>query len=90
MSDTPSSPSPARDPSGSLLGKTASYRATYAPELLYPISRTPKREEIGLSAERIAAGRLPFMGADLWTAYELSWLTPRGKPQVAIATITVP
>ena len=90
MSDTPSSPSPARDPSGSLLGKTASYRATYAPELLYPISRTPKREEIGLSAERIAAGRLPFMGADLWTAYELSWLTPRGKPQVAIATLTVP
>ena len=90
MSETPSSPSPARDPSGSLLGKTASYRATYAPELLYPISRTPKREEIGLSAERIAAGRLPFMGADLWTAYELSWLTPRGKPQVAIATITVP
>ena len=90
MSDTPSSPSPARDPSGSLLGKTASYRATYAPELLYPISRTPKREEIGLSAECIAAGRLPFMGADLWTAYELSWLTPRGKPQVAIATITVP
>ena len=90
MSDTPSSPSPARDPSGSLLGKTASYRATYAPELLYPISRTPKREEIGLSAERIAAGRLPFMGADLWTAYELSWLTPCGKPQVAIATITVP
>ncbi|MGR6806150.1 NADPH-dependent 7-cyano-7-deazaguanine reductase QueF [Sphaerotilus natans] len=90
MSDTPSSPSPARDPSGSLLGKTASYRATYAPELLYPISRTPKREEIGLTAERIAAGRLPFMGADLWTAYELSWLTPRGKPQVAIATFTVP
>ena len=90
MSDTPSSPSPARDPSGSLLGKTASYRATYAPELLFPISRTPKREEIGLSAERIAAGRLPFMGADLWTAYELSWLTPRGKPQVAIATLTVP
>ncbi|MFM2345738.1 MAG: NADPH-dependent 7-cyano-7-deazaguanine reductase QueF [Pseudomonadota bacterium] len=88
MSDTPFSPS--RDPSGSLLGKTASYRATYAPELLYPISRTPKREEIGLTAERIAAGRLPFMGADLWTAYELSWLTPRGKPQVAIATITVP
>lgn len=90
MSDTPSSPSPARDPSGSLLGKTASYCATYAPELLFPISRTPKREEIGLSAERIAAGRLPFMGADLWTAYELSWLTPRGKPQVAIATLTVP
>ena len=30
------------------------------------------------------------MGADLWTAYELSWLNLRGKPQVAIAHITVP
>jgi len=26
----------------------------------------------------------------LWTAYELSWLTPRGKPQVAIAHLLVP
>jgi len=26
----------------------------------------------------------------LWTAYELSWLNPRGKPQLAIARITVP
>jgi 7-cyano-7-deazaguanine reductase len=33
---------------------------------------------------------LLFFGADLWTAFELSWLTPRGKPQVAIAHITVP
>ncbi len=33
---------------------------------------------------------MPFFGADLWSAFELSWLTPRGKPQVAIAHITVP
>jgi len=33
---------------------------------------------------------LPFLGADLWTAYELSWLNPRGKPQVALAQVTVP
>jgi 7-cyano-7-deazaguanine reductase len=26
----------------------------------------------------------------LWTAYELSWLNPRGKPQLAIAHIIVP
>jgi 7-cyano-7-deazaguanine reductase len=30
------------------------------------------------------------MGADLWTAYELSWLNLRGKPQVALAHFTVP
>jgi 7-cyano-7-deazaguanine reductase len=27
---------------------------------------------------------------DVWNAYELSWLNPRGKPQVAIATLWVP
>ncbi|MNU74426.1 NADPH-dependent 7-cyano-7-deazaguanine reductase [compost metagenome] len=38
----------------------------------------------------IQAGALPFFGADLWTAFELSWLNPRGKPQVAIAHFTIP
>lgn len=75
---TPSSPEQ------SLLGKPAPYADRYDPSLLYPIPRAPKRQEIGLDA------RLPFFGADLWTAYELSWLTPRGKPQVAIAHFTVP
>ncbi|MDZ7855687.1 NADPH-dependent 7-cyano-7-deazaguanine reductase QueF [Sphaerotilus sp.] len=78
------------DPDASPLGKpVATYRDTYAPELLYPLSRTPKREEIGLTTTN-ADGRLPFMGADLWTAFELSWLTPRGRPEVALATFTVP
>ena len=36
------------------------------------------------------AAPLPFRGADLWTAYEMSWLDPGGKPQVAIATFAVP
>ena len=34
--------------------------------------------------------RAPFRGVDLWTAYELSWLDPAGRPQVAIATFAVP
>jgi len=71
-------------PEQSQLGKPAAYADRYDPTLLYPISREPKRHEIGLAAS------LPFFGADLWTAYELSWLTPRGKPQVAIAHVTVP
>jgi len=33
---------------------------------------------------------VPFTGADIWTAYELTWLDPHGKPQVAIATFVVP
>jgi len=71
-------------PEQSQLGKPAPYADKYDASLLFPISRAPKREEIGLAAS------LPFFGADLWTAYELSWLTPRGKPQVAIAHVTVP
>ncbi|MBC7685877.1 MAG: NADPH-dependent 7-cyano-7-deazaguanine reductase QueF, partial [Bdellovibrionales bacterium] len=35
-------------------------------------------------------GTLPFFGVDIWNAYELSWLNMRGKPQVAIATISAP
>jgi 7-cyano-7-deazaguanine reductase len=66
------------------LGKTASYRSDYAPELLFPIPRQDKRDELGLT------GTLPFFGVDIWNAYELSWLNLRGKPQVAIARITVP
>ena len=71
-------------PEQSQLGKPATYADHYDPTLLYPISREPKRTELGI------AGTLPFFGADLWTSYELSWLTPRGKPQVAIAHVTVP
>ena len=71
-------------PEHSQLGKSSAYADHYDATLLFPIARSPKRDEIGLS------GTLPFFGADLWTAYELSWLNPRGKPQVAIARITVP
>jgi len=71
-------------PENSLLGKAAPYVDQYDASLLYPIARSPKRQEIGVPAT------LPFLGADLWTAFELSWLNARGKPQVALAHITVP
>jgi 7-cyano-7-deazaguanine reductase len=71
-------------PEQSQLGKPAAYADQYDAGLLFPISRAPKREELGLH------GGVPFFGADLWTAFELSWLGPRGKPQVAIAHLTVP
>jgi 7-cyano-7-deazaguanine reductase len=71
-------------PDQSPLGKSSAYQTEYMPELLFPIPRQQKREELGL------AGTLPFFGVDIWNAYELSWLNMRGKPQVAIATFTVP
>ncbi|MEY3379640.1 MAG: NADPH-dependent 7-cyano-7-deazaguanine reductase QueF [Hylemonella sp.] len=71
-------------PEDSHLGRSVAYADQYDASLLYPMARLPKRQEIGVPAT------LPFMGADLWTAYELSWLNARGKPQVALAQITVP
>jgi 7-cyano-7-deazaguanine reductase len=71
-------------PEHSLLGKPVPYVDRYDPSLLFPISREPKRAELALH------GALPFLGADLWTVFELSWLTPRGKPQVALAHVAVP
>ena len=71
-------------PEDSLLGKATPYIDQYDASLLFPIPRIAKREEIGVPPT------LPFLGADLWTAYEVSWLNARGKPQVALAHITVP
>ncbi len=77
-------PTPTNLPEQSQLGKSSAYIDQYDASLLFPIARQTKRDELGIKTT------LPFMGADLWTAYELSWLNPRGKPQIALAHITVP
>jgi 7-cyano-7-deazaguanine reductase len=71
-------------PENSQLGKSSQYIDQYDASLLFPIPRAGKRTEIGIT------GAAPFLGADMWTAFELSWLNLRGKPQVALAHITVP
>ncbi len=71
-------------PDQSQLGKASTYVDQYDASLLFPIPRADKRAEIGVGSAP------PFFGADMWTAFELSWLTPRGKPQVALAHFTVP
>lgn len=60
------------------LGKPSTYIHQYTPELLFPIPRQHKRDEIGIVQP------LPFYGFDTWNAYEVSWLNAKGKPQVAI------
>lgn len=67
------------------LGKSSDYVATYTPSLLFPIPRTAKWAELGLTAQT-----LPYQGVDLWNCYELSWLTPSGKPVVAIGEFSIP
>ena len=69
---------------GSALGRATAYVDRYDSALLYPIARAPQRQRLGI------AGQPRFFGADWWTAYELSWLNARGKPQLAIAHILVP
>lgn len=77
---------PVQTPEQSQLGKATAYPDQYAPQTLFPIARQPQRSELGMTA----GAALPFTGADLWTGYELSWLNPRGKPQVALVQVTVP
>ncbi|PSB92336.1 NADPH-dependent 7-cyano-7-deazaguanine reductase QueF [Candidatus Pandoraea novymonadis] len=71
-------------PEKSPLGKKIAHTEQYEPSLLFSISRDNARKEIGVPV------KLPFFGADLWTAYELSWLNKKGKPQITIATLIVP
>jgi 7-cyano-7-deazaguanine reductase len=71
-------------PEQSQLGKSSAYVDQYDASLLFPILRAGKRAEIGIT------GAAPFFGADMWTAFELSWLNLRGKPQVALAHFTIP
>lgn len=68
-----------------VLGQRTAFPDHYAPEMLVPIPRADNRRTLG-----IADGSIPFLGADIWTAYELSWLNARGKPQLAIVHLIVP
>ncbi|QOF68754.1 NADPH-dependent 7-cyano-7-deazaguanine reductase QueF [Actinobacillus sp. GY-402] len=69
---------------GLKLGQKTEYKAKYDRTLLQPVPRRLNRDGLGISA------RQPFnQGADIWTAYEISWLNPKGLPQVAIADVEI-
>lgn len=51
---------------------------------LKTLDRSRCRQALGISGQPV------FFGADLWTAYELCWLGPRGKPELAIAQFIFP
>jgi len=70
--------------SGAPLGHATSYPDTYDAALLFRVPRAPQRQEIGIE------GALPFTGGDRWTAFELTWVDERGKPEVAIVSFEVP
>jgi len=66
------------------LGQKTAYVSNYDASLLFPIPRTESRKILKLEKE------LPFYGQDIWTAYELSWLNTKGKPEVAVAEFFIP
>lgn len=67
------------------LGQKTTYKDHYDPTLLQAVPRSLNRQQI-----QIDEANLPFSGADIWTLYELSWLNPKGVPQVAIGEVRLP
>jgi len=72
------------DVHASPLGKTVAQATQRDPSLLFAIPRAGDRARLGFGDE------LPFLGVDIWNAYEFSWLDARGKPRVALAEFRVP
>ena len=64
------------------LGQKTEYASQYDRTLLQPVPRALNRDGLGITQNQ------PFtIGADIWTAYEISWLNEKGLPQVAVADI---
>ncbi|AMF95050.1 NADPH-dependent 7-cyano-7-deazaguanine reductase QueF [Vibrio fluvialis] len=76
--------SDAKELAGLTLGKKTEYANQYDPSLLQPVPRSLNRNDLNLGNE------LPFLGCDIWTLYELSWLNDKGLPQVAIGEVAIP
>jgi len=70
-------------PVTSPLGRQVEIPDRYTREVLCPFPRDENRRTLGLQDP------LPFHGEDIWNAWELTWLDPRGKPVVAAASLRV-
>jgi len=68
------------------LGKATEYPAQYDPSLLFPIPRSENRLKLDIKPNQA----LPFVGVDIWNAFELGWLNKKGKPQIALAEFQIP
>ncbi|MEL7045008.1 MAG: NADPH-dependent 7-cyano-7-deazaguanine reductase QueF [Pseudomonadota bacterium] len=68
---------------GPLLGQQVSGSAVYDPGLLFPVPRANARVSL-------PDGRFEGYGEDIWHAYELSWLSAQGMPQMFTGVISVP
>ena len=66
------------------LGKPTTYPFRYDASVLRAIDRADQRRAVGIDSA------LPFVGEDVWNAYELTWLGPTGLPRIGVLTLRVP
>ena len=64
------------------LGQKSQYESRYNPNLLVAEPRITNRKTVGLSNDD-----LPFVGYDIWNAYEVSALMNNGVPVTAVAKV---
>jgi 7-cyano-7-deazaguanine reductase len=70
---------------GKVLGKQVSYPQAYSPEILVAVPRHFNREQYNIEDKA-----LPFVGCDVWHAYEFSFLTQKGLPVTRLLKIVYP
>ena len=73
------------DAEATLLGKETEYKFLYNPAILVAVPRQENRTGIN-----IKDGDLPFVGVDVWNAYEISTITEKGVPFAGFAKIVYP
>ena len=69
-------------PEATLLGRRVDYPQHYSPQVLVQVPRRLNR-----AIYDIDEAHLPFVGADAWHAYELSFLLPNGLPFAGLLKI---
>lgn len=67
------------------LGKKSTGSELYDKSLLVAVPRTENRKQYGIEEDN-----LPFVGADVWNAYEVSFMTTKNVPYSAVLKIKYP
>jgi 7-cyano-7-deazaguanine reductase len=68
-----------------VLGKQVDYPQQYTPEILVAVPRSINRKNYNIEDDA-----LPFLGIDVWHAYELSFLTNTGLPVTGVLKLLYP
>lgn len=70
---------------GKVLGKQVDYPKSYSPEILVAVPRYLNRAQYNIEEDN-----LPFIGYDVWHAYEFSFLTKKGLPVTGLLKLVYP